>query len=166
MTLTSHAIAGAAVASFFPKSPVWAFIFGFLSHFILDAIPHGHYPIKSHTRHPENRLAEDMPWGRDLFFDLLKIAGDFILGLILSFLFFQNIGSTINWIVVIGACAGMAPDALQFVYWKIRREPLTSLQRFHIWMHAEKNLNSEPVKTVAVELGIAMASVLLVKLFV
>lgn len=165
MTLTSHAIAGAAAASFFPKSPVPAFIFGFLSHFILDAVPHGHYPIKSHIRHPENRLAEDMPWGRDLFFDLIKILTDFIIGIVVSFLLFQKFGAATNWIIVLGACAGMAPDALQFIYWKIRREPLTSLQRFHIWMHAERNLNFAPFKAVAVELGFALMNILLVRLF-
>lgn len=155
MTLTSHAIAGAAVASFFPKSPVPAFVFGFLSHFILDAIPHGHYPIKSHTHHPENRLAEDMPWGRNLFFDLIKIGVDFTLGLVLSFLLFQKPGSPINWILILGALAGMAPDALQFIYWKIRREPLTSLQKFHIWMHAKSDFNSSPLKAFAIELGLS-----------
>jgi hypothetical protein len=166
MTLTSHAIAGAAVASFFPKNPIPAFIFAFLGHFILDSIRHGHYPIKSRTRHPENRLAEDMPWGRDLFFDLIKIQADLILGLILSFLLFQKPGSPINWILVLGALAGMAPDALQFVYWKIRREPFASLQRFHMWIHAEKSFDSAPVKAIAVEFGSALISIGLVKFLI
>ena len=165
MTLTSHAVAGAAVASFFPKNPVPAFIFGFMSHFVLDAIPHGHYPLRSHTHHPENPLTEDMPWGRDLFFDLIKIHADLILGLILSFLLFQKIGSPINWILVLGAVAGMIPDALQFAYWKIRREPLTSLQKFHIWAHAEKRFDSKPAIAASIELGTIVFFFLLVRLF-
>jgi len=158
MTLTSHAVAGAAAASFFPKNPVPAFIFGFLSHFILDTIPHGHYPLRSHTRHPENRLSEDMVWGRTFFFDLIKISLDFALGAVLVFFLFPP-----NPIVFLGAFAGMLPDALQFVYWKIRREPLTSLQKFHIWMHAERNFNSRSAIAITIELGIIALSVFLVR---
>jgi hypothetical protein len=165
MTLTSHAVAGAATASFFPKNPVPAFVFGFLSHFILDAIPHGHYPVRSHTRHPENRLSEDMPWGRQFFFDILKISADFLIGVGLVFLLFEPFGHPINWVILLGAAAGTAPDALQFVYWKIRREPLTSLQKFHIWMHAEKNFNSRPLVGAAIEFGIIAASFLFSVLF-
>lgn len=161
MTLTSHAVAGAVAASFFPKNPVSAFIFGFLSHFVLDAIPHWHYPLRSHTRHPENPLAEDMPWGRRLFFDLLKISADFLIGFSLVFLLFKPLGQPINWVILLGAISGMTPDALQFVYWKIRKEPLISLQKFHIWMHAEKNFNSRPLFGIAIEFATMTAFFLL-----
>lgn len=165
MTLTSHAVAGAAVASFFPKNTLTAFIFGFLSHFALDMIPHWHYPVRSHTRHPENHLAEDIILGRQFFFDLLKISADLLLGFGLVFLLFEPAGQPINWVVLLGAAAGVAPDALQFVYFKLRKEPLTSLQRFHIWIHAEKHFNSRPVIGIAIELGAIVASFLFFFLF-
>lgn len=165
MTLASHAIAGAAVASFFPKNPVAAFVFGFLSHFVLDAVPHGHYTLRSRTHHPENPLSEDMPWGKNLFFDLVKIGADFLLGLGLGIVLFQNPGMPVNWVIILGAIAGMAPDALQFVYWKIRREPLISLQKFHIWMHTKKNFNAKPFIFAGVELSVIIFSVLLVGFF-
>jgi hypothetical protein len=55
MILTTHAIVGAARASFMPSHPAAAFVVGFASHFALDAIPHVDYPIKSRSVIP--RLA-------------------------------------------------------------------------------------------------------------
>jgi hypothetical protein len=40
MILSTHAIVGAAIASFLPSHPTIAFVLGFGSHFVLDAIPH------------------------------------------------------------------------------------------------------------------------------
>jgi hypothetical protein len=55
MILTTHAVVGAALASFVPSHPATAFVLGFASHFVLDAIPHVDYPIKSRSvnRHAE-----------------------------------------------------------------------------------------------------------------
>jgi hypothetical protein len=39
MILSTHAIVGAAIASFLPSHPTTAFVLGFGSHFVLDAIP-------------------------------------------------------------------------------------------------------------------------------
>ena len=53
MILSTHAIVGAAIASFLPSHPTTAFVLGFGSHFVLDAIPHWDYPIKSASVDPE-----------------------------------------------------------------------------------------------------------------
>ncbi|OGY91784.1 MAG: hypothetical protein A3H70_02610 [Candidatus Komeilibacteria bacterium RIFCSPLOWO2_02_FULL_48_11] len=45
MYLTIHAAAGAAIGQFI-SNPLLAFILGFVSHFILDIIPHGDEGIK------------------------------------------------------------------------------------------------------------------------
>ena len=52
MTLTTHAIFGAGLASLMPEHPVAAFIAGFASHFVLDAIPHWDYAILSESVDP------------------------------------------------------------------------------------------------------------------
>src|SRR6266700_2786307 len=52
MILSTHAIVGAALASFLPSHPAAAFVAGFASHFALDAIPHVDYPIKSRSVNP------------------------------------------------------------------------------------------------------------------
>lgn len=164
MTLTAHAVAGAAVATLAPQNPALAFIFGFLSHYLLDAFPHGHYKVRSHTRHSEDRLKEDMVYGRALIFDLFKIGLDFLLGMTLAYLLFTTWGKSGITSVLLGAFAGILPDALQFAYWKIRREPLISLQKFHIANHATKNFNGDTKKTLLVEIAAIAVSILFVKI--
>jgi hypothetical protein len=53
MILTTHAVVGAVLASFVPSYSATAFALGFASHFILDAIPHVDYPIKSRSVNPK-----------------------------------------------------------------------------------------------------------------
>ena len=43
MVLTSHVVVGAAVSSLVPGHPVAGFAVGFLSHYLLDMIPHRDY---------------------------------------------------------------------------------------------------------------------------
>lgn len=164
MTLTSHAVAGAAVATLAPENPALAFAFGFLSHFLADAFPHGHYKLLSHTKHPEDRLKEDMVYGKAFVFDLLKIGADFILGAALAYFLFIAGGKPGGMAIAFGALGGVLPDALQFAYWKIRREPLISLQKFHIEIHAVKNFNGDAKKTILVEISAIVVAILFAKL--
>lgn len=160
MTLTSHAVTGAAVATLAPQNPALAFAFGFLSHFLLDAFPHGHYKLLSHTKHPEDRLKEDMIYGRAFVFDLLKIGVDISLGAVLAYFLFVAGEKTGGTAIAFGALGGVLPDALQFVYWKIRREPLISLQKFHIGVHAERNFNGDTRKTALIEIAAIVIAIL------
>ncbi|MDO8504546.1 MAG: hypothetical protein Q7S36_01705 [Candidatus Liptonbacteria bacterium] len=164
MTLATHAVFGAAMAKLAPQNPILAFAFGFLSHYFLDAFPHGHYPIRSHTRHPENRLAEDMVYGRQFLIDLFKIGLDFAVGMCLAFFLFRTGNATANFIIIIGAFAGTLPDALQFVYWKIRQEPFTTLQKTHLAIHAQKNFNRDPVKSFFIEIMAMATGIILARL--
>jgi hypothetical protein len=43
--------------------------------------------------------------------------------------------------VFIGALGGILPDALQFMYGRFPHEPLTSLQRFHIFVHGRYHIS-------------------------
>ena len=163
MTLTSHAITGAAVATLAPQNPALAFAFGFLSHFLLDAFPHGHYRLLSHTSHPEDRLKEDMIYGRAFVFDLLKIGVDVSLGAVLAYFLFMTGDNPKAVAIAFGALGGVLPDALQFVYWKIRREPLISLQKFHIGVHATKKFDGNARKTALVEIATIVIAILFVQ---
>ncbi len=137
MTLTTHALVGAAAASFFPQSPYLAFAAGFVSHFAIDALPHWDYGhcLRSMRKSPTQRMHTDLLLGKDFLRDLFVIAGDALLGFVLTF------GAA--WILkispeiaLVGAGAGIYPDLLQFVYYKIRTtrfEPvLQYLQHFHM----------------------------------
>lgn len=134
MTLTSHAIAGAAAAELFPAHPVIAFLAAFASHFVLDSIPHRDYKLESYVEdpsHPDNVLRMNMILGPAFFRDFLKVALDCYLGLWLALIFFHATPQA-AYLAVLGAAAGVLPDFLQFVFFKFKHEPLTSLERLHV----------------------------------
>ena len=137
MTLFSHGLVGAAVADLFPDHPLLGVVFGFLSHLFLDSIPHWDYSLKSSRRNSANPLDSDIATEHDFYAtDLPKIALDGLLGAFVPLLIFNQSPA---WLTICGAAAGMLPDALQFAYFKIRRQPLTSLQRFHQWIHSKNS---------------------------
>jgi hypothetical protein len=145
MTLATHAVTGAVIASAMPHHAVLGFILGFASHFLLDAIPHWDYPLSSYKADPGNRLNDDMPINRAFWIDLSRIGTDLLCGGLLTLVFFTFTGPHLFWIPALGAAGAVLPDALQFVYWKWRHQPLIALQRFHLWIHAKKNFNGRPL---------------------
>src|ERR1700743_1355819 len=74
MILTSHAVVGAALASFVPSHPAVAFVLGFGSHFVLDAIPHVDYPIRSRSVNP--KMGAPMAFDQALLQDAVTIGSD------------------------------------------------------------------------------------------
>lgn len=136
MTLTTHAVVGAAVASLMPTHPVLGMCAAFVSHFAIDAIPHWDYPIASASINPQQ--GGGLSYDKDLLVDVVRIGADLVFGLLLAVALFAT--PQLFWIVLAGACAGIVPDPLQFAYLRIRREPLVSLQRFHEWIHTKNHL--------------------------
>lgn len=139
MILTNHAITGAALASLTPNQPLVGFTVGFLSHFVLDAVPHWDYYLASFKEDGDNPLNDDVILNGDFLKDILKIGLDGIIGLSLSYLVFVLYFKISIVAVLCGAIGAMMPDALQFVYMKWRHEPLKSLQRLHRLVHADKD---------------------------
>lgn len=138
MTLTAHAITGAALASLTPSQPLLGFAVGFASHFILDAIPHWDYRLASVKEDKNNPMNDDMEINGDFVKDIFKIGLDGLIGLLFSYLIFGIYMKFSIIAILCGAIGAMLPDALQFVYMKWRHEPLKSLQKFHRWIHADK----------------------------
>lgn len=138
MTLTTHAVVGAAVASLMPQHPVLGFCAGFASHFLVDAIPHWDYQIVSTSIDPSFGAA--MKYDRSFFLDIFRIGTDALLGVLLSIYFFATSQTMV--IILLGACAGILPDPLQFVYTRFRHEPLVSLQKFHEWIHTSNHMQN------------------------
>src|ERR1700759_405772 len=131
MILSTHAVVGGAIASWFPTHPIRVATLTFASHFVIDAIPHWDYPLKSISVKPNaNNWA--LKINRRLFSDLALISFDACFGIVLTLLLLAS-PSTIG-VVALGALAGMLPDSFQIVHSLYPREPLGTLQQFHRWI--------------------------------
>jgi hypothetical protein len=137
MILCTHAVVGAALASFVPSHPAAAFAIGFASHFVLDAIPHWDYSIKSRSINP--MIGAPIVFDSALLQDAVTIGFDGLVGIIVALFLFGSSAS--QWAILLGAIGAMLPDPLQFVHARLPREPLRTLQRFHRWAHSDKKIN-------------------------
>ena len=140
MILTTHGIVGAAVASLLPNHPVLGFCAGFASHFLLDAIPHKDYPLSSYLADEKDGLNDTMVIDRAFFVDFLKLGTDFFTSIVLPICIFSFAGGIPLGAVLVGISGGVVPDALQFVYMKLKPAWLLPLQRFHRFVHTKKEL--------------------------
>jgi hypothetical protein len=159
LTLTTHAIVGAAIASLLPAHPALAISAAFASHFLLDAIPHWDYPLRSDSMRPG--LVGAMKFDGAVLADMLTIGADALLGLGLALLLLARPGD--RALIACGAGAAILPDALQFAYMRLPREPLISLQRFHCWIHASRDLNRRPVLGLAAQTGLVFLVLLIAR---
>ena len=149
MTLTTHALVGASLAALVPEHPVAGFAVGFLSHFVLDAIPHWDYHLRSRLDNNERPLDGDIRINGDFARDLIHVAFDGLLGVLVALLIFRPDTDRALATIVLGGLGGELPDALQLAYFKIRREPLTALMRFHMWVHADGKIGRWPLGILA-----------------
>jgi hypothetical protein len=163
MTLTTHAITGAAIATMVPNYPALGFILGFGSHYILDALPHWSYSLKSVKKDLKNSLNTDMIIGKDSCQDFFKIGTDGILGVVLAFILVGVFHHVSSLVILMGAIGGMLPDALQFCYWKWKHEPLTTFQRLHNWAHTSFRIDDKPVLGILSQIAIILLIVLIFK---
>lgn len=137
MILSTHAVVGGALASFMPGHPVLGFVIGAASHFAIDAIPHVDYPLHSITVKRSAKSALTLNWS--LVRDLGLITLDACVGLAIVLWLYASPGATTA--VLAGAFGAMLPDPLQLMSKLYPREPLKSLQRFHVWIHTKRRLS-------------------------
>ena len=151
MTATNHAVTGAVIAAVV-RQPLWAVPLAFLSHFVMDAIPHFGIDEAGDDVHARNR--------QPAFKWVLRI--DMVLApLCLMFLpwLLQDI---VAWYVTL-ACslAAMAPD-LVWVYRYFREIrtggliPKNRFSRFHSWLQHERP------RGIVLEIGWLLASLVVV----
>lgn len=139
MTLTTHAVAGAALASLTPAHPIAGFCLGLASHYALDAIPHWDYAIGSDSIDPKR--GGNISIDRALLRDIGTIGLDLLIGIALSFIFFASPATLIT--VAAGVAGGVMPDFLQFLYTRMPRGPMQYVQRFHTFVHSPRRLREE-----------------------
>jgi hypothetical protein len=151
MILSTHAVVGAAIASFLPEHPAAAFALAFASHYALDAIPHWDYPIASASMDP--KICGPMRFDRAFLRDVVTIGADGLLGAVAAFTLFAS--PQTGWVVLLGAFGAMLPDALQFLHARFPHEPLKTLQRLHRWAHSKREIKA---RVVAIASQVALAA--------
>jgi hypothetical protein len=119
-----------------PDHPALAFASGVASHFAIDAIPHWDYPLRAISVKPNTGIALRLNW--PLFQDLGLILLDACVGLAIALWLYATPTGAIS--VLLGALGAMLPDPLQFAYRLYPREPLRTLQQFHVWIHTKRKL--------------------------
>ena len=152
MVLATHAVVGTIVATTFTSNPYIAFIIGFVSHFMIDPIPHWDYKLKSVDRDPTGYINNDVRIDRSFVFDLIKVLFDAFLGTVVSIIIFWFLYEKSSLLVILAAITGaILPDPLQFLYWKTKSKFLFPLQRFHKFIHG-RQLKVHPHLGVALQL--------------
>jgi hypothetical protein len=166
MILTTHAVAGALIGAVAYQNPAFAVAAALISHPLLDTIPHWDYHLSSTEKDPSNSLNDDINvLSKNFIIDLFKIGFDFCLGLALSaaILFLAGVSTKVFLISMICALVAIAPDPLQFVYWKTRSKIIEPFQRFHIYLHAKTKLNDRPVLGILCQ--VAIISIILISIY-
>jgi hypothetical protein len=143
-----------------PAHPYLVIAAAFTSHFLLDAIPHWDFPLRSDSVNP--KVAAAMKYDRALLADMLMIGTDALLGMAVALFLLATPGN--YFLVLSAASAAILPDALQFAYIRFPREPLVSLQRFHTWMHASQSLSGRPILGLSAQIGLVLFVLIIVKL--
>ncbi len=129
MILFCHLLVGAAIATKI-QIPFLALILAFLSHYLLDALPHYEYSIKN---------IQTKQWKKTKL-EFLKIALDFCAGIALIFAISEK-----QLIIFAGAILAVLPDASTFFYLITSNKILKLHDVFHKAVHFNKN--SEFTKT-------------------
>jgi hypothetical protein len=124
MVLTVHILIGAAVAEK-TGNPILGLLFAFLSHYLMDAIPHQEYSIRG---------IEEGRW-KNSSKNFLKIFLDILIGFFLITIFSKN-----YFLAFLGGFSAILPDILTFLYFIFPKiKPLHLLSKFHKKTHWFKN---------------------------
>jgi len=131
MILTVHILTGAAILAK-TQNPILGFLFAFLSHFVLDTIPHQQYPVNNIT---------GRQW-QESKADFLKIVLDLLLGfLIVLFLICfisqgQSFTSEKQLQIFLGGFSGVLADAFTLLYFLFPKiKFLEMFYNFHQKIH-------------------------------
>jgi hypothetical protein len=57
----------------------------------------------------------------------------------------------------------MLPDPLQFAYMRFPHQPLTSIQRFHEWIHTSRRMPGRAVLGIASQIALIIIFVLVTR---
>ncbi|MBU6370810.1 MAG: hypothetical protein KGH93_01490 [Patescibacteria group bacterium] len=154
MTLTSHAIVGAAIANLAPDHPGLGFALAWASHYALDMVPHLDYDVDSLTN--DIRPVHRILWNRRAMGKISLIAADFAFGMLVCMVIFAYDRTTFV-ATLAGVAGGMLPDFLQFCYHAWKKFPWTFFQKFHDFFHHPDKMKDKRVRGVASQILLPLA---------
>jgi hypothetical protein len=161
MTLTTHAVVAAGAASLFPLHPYAAFAAGFASHLLIDTLPHwdeGSAMLRSMRKEADGQ--RDMVIGKSFVQDVAYLGFESLVGLLAGvFIFFAWLHVPLA-IVLIGAAAGVLPDAMHFIYFKTRSVLLKDFEKFHAYIQHEQPNKRYLLVEVALVVGLILVRAL------
>jgi hypothetical protein len=133
MIISTHSVFGAVTAQAISfGNPAIAFIVGFFSHFILDAIPHWDYKLKVNSEGLSKKA---------VFSDAWKVLIDFLGAGILIYFFLQG-EEPFSLIIWLGALGAVFPDVLQNLADFKGFRFLSFFRDIHNRFHSSKELKS------------------------
>lgn len=149
MFLTVHATAGALIGQTSPN--IWlAFILGLISHYALDAIPHGDETLggKDKTK-----------IGKYGIIFIIKIASidSVIMSILLACLYLKGYVD-ISWPILAGIAGSIIPDFLNGIYLLTKSKLLEKSSLFHFDLHFLLK------KTVSLKTGMLIQLIILIAL--
>jgi hypothetical protein len=108
-------------------------------------------------------IGAPVTFDRALLTDVVVIGSDGLLGILGALLLFA--WSDGLWSILLGAFGAMLPDPLHTIHAHFPREPLRTLQRFHRWIHTDKEIKKDiilgvgsQIMLVAVMVGLTMVA--------
>jgi len=163
MILVTHGIVGASIAIGFQSNPVLGVFLAFVSHFVLDMIPHLDYRLKS-VENSDNPLLVKIINNHHRYTDFCRVAFDGLLGLSFPLVTIYLLFGDHLYIALAGSAFAILPDFLQFVYFKTHAKLLASYAKFHTKINIRAHLYKRPVLGFVTQFVVALISVVTVAL--
>ena len=120
MFLTIHAASGIVIGQYV-TTPIWAFIIGFILHYVFDIIPHGDTKVAEKYKNPIHIATAGLV-------DLI------VLAFVIIFLIFTNV-NLLKISIITGMAGAMLPDIFQGFYYLYRGRVFKRLQDIHNLFH-------------------------------
>lgn len=123
MTLSTHAAIGAVIGA--STGSIWiAFVAGFISHLLVDMIPHGDRDIyEGHKSRTARKRA------------LAFVTLDSVSAIIIVSLMFAYSDHTLNAVIAAGIIGSVLPDLVNGVYEAFEMKWLNWFHRMHFFFH-------------------------------
>jgi len=146
VTLATHTIIGIGLATLLPPGPwqpVAVFGLALAGHYASDMIPHWDYIPPFLVIDEENKLNTRMIGGGKFVAGLLMVGAEFLLGALVGIVIFFDPSQMTIPVLLASVVGSILPDVLQPLYYIFRREPFTSIQKFHDFFHADRRLREQ-----------------------